>query len=314
MLPPAPLAAALKPTGIALGLAGCLVLLLWQLSSPPTQPDRRTTQVDVNPVTAFPAPSVAATPGAAMDTSLNSERSPKPAAKPQDDVADSVLREHLLAAMKSADNADRDLSLRWTTEWVQRDPKAAARFAGSLPAGEGRETILRRVGQGGAARDPAGAERWVARLPEKSERDSALSDVCLQVAQTDARHAVEIAEQHGLATAPGDVLEELVQRWAGQDLAGASAWIQEHPAGEQRDQLLGRLAYVQSQSDPAAAARLVVEQIPGSAVQDEAIMMVLHQWAQRDFVAASAWANLFPYGALRDRAQKELQGIAAYSR
>lgn len=182
------------------------------------------------------------------------------------------------------------------------------------PPGPWRETALRRVAQDWTAQDAAGAERWAARLPDGGERDSIVAAVCFQVAQSDASQAVEIAERHGLGRAQGAVLENLVQQWAGQDLAGAAGWISEQPAGEARDQLVGRLAYVQSQTEPAAAADIVAGQMSAGPIQDEAAMSVLHQWAVHDPAAAAAWASRFPPGALRDRAQTELRGLAASAR
>ena len=123
---------------------------------------------------------------------------------------------------------------------------------------------------------------------------------------------MEIAQRHGLEAASGGVVENLVQQWAGQDFV--AAWINEQPAGEQRDQMVARLAYVQSQTEPAAAADLVAGQIPTGPIQNEATISVLHQWATRDMASATVWVNRFPPGALRDRAEAELQGVAAYAR
>lgn len=77
---------------------------------------------------------------------------------------------------------------------------------------------------------------------------------------------------------------------------------------------MGRLAYVQSQNEPAAAANLVLEQIPPGPIQEEAAITVLHQWGGRDLASATAWADQFPPGTLRDRAEAELRGLAAYAR
>ncbi len=225
-----------------------------------------------------------------------------------------LLRAQILEAMRSEFPAGQDQIDAWLAEWTQRDPAGAGRFAKSLSAGPWREVTLRKVVQVWTAQDEASAERWAARLPDESERASVAAAVCFQVAQSDARQAVEIAERRGLGAAPGAVLENLVQQWAGQDLPGAAAWISEQPAGEGRDHLVGRLAYVQSQTEPAAAASFVLEQVPAGPIQDEAVMSVLHQWALRDPAAATAWVNRFPGGALHDRAQAELQGLAEYSR
>jgi hypothetical protein len=196
------------------------------------------------------------------------------------------------------------------SEWVREDPAAAARFAESIGAGALRDEAIRRAAQWWAVQDPARAEAWAAQLPDEEERKRALCDVCFQVAQQDGRQAVQLAEQHGLGAKPDAVLENavfvsLVETWAKQDFTGATAWVSERPAGEQRSQMFTRLALVQSETDPAGAAQLIVEQIPAGPVQTEAAFGVLYHWAEHDPAGAAAWGELFP-DPLRERAESEL--------
>jgi hypothetical protein len=69
-------------------------------------------------------------------------------------------------------------------------------------------------------------------------------------------------------------------------------------------------AYVMSQTDPASAANLVINQIPPGPSQNEAVMTVLNQWANQDLNAAATWVKGFPVGPLQERAVNELEGIA----
>ncbi len=297
------------------GLAGCLgVFLLFERSSPPSasfrapQPARALAAVSSSPAPGD-EPSTESLTEAPVVASLSRTR-----VSSEDSRFGNALRPQILAAMASPDPNNQEVVFSLLAEWIQHDPAGAGRFAKTLPPGRWRETTIRRVAQDWAAKDLAGAEKWASRLPDATERNSTLTDVCFQVAQTDARHAVEIAEENGLGAGRGAVLENLVQQWAGQDVAAAYAWTLERPAGEERDQMMGRLAYVQSQSEPAAAANVVVDQIPSGSIQNEAAMSVLHQWALRDMASATAWVDRFPPGALRDRAELELKGLAAYAR
>ncbi len=111
---------------------------------------------------------------------------------------------------------------------------------------------------------------------------------------------------------PSLALNDLAQQWAQQDFSSALAWALARVQSGQRDGLIARLAFVESQTDPAAAAQLAVEQIPVGPTQDETVMSVVHQWALRDPASASAWVDQFPAGPLRDRALLELSGIAEY--
>ena len=222
------------------------------------------------------------------------------------------LLQQINDAMLANDPTARDRFQSSLAELVRSYPKTAARFAESLAAGEMREEALRRVAQNWAAQDPESAERWATRLNDPSERVSALSDICFQIAQTNAAQALFKAEQYGLGAAPGAVRENLVQQWAGQDFYSAANWAEQQPKGEQRDEMLSRLAFVQSATAPAEAVQLVVGQIPPGPIQTEAAISVLHQWAMRDLNAARSWVELFPAGPVRDRADAELDNIAAY--
>ena len=213
--------------------------------------------------------------------------------------------------MLASDPAARDRFQTSLAELVRIHPEAAARFAESLAAGEMREEALRRVAQSWTAQDPASAEGWAAQLSDPAERVSTLSDACFQIAQTNPAQALFKAEQYGLGAATGAVLENLVQQWAGQDFYSAANWAEQQPAGGQRDEMLSRLAFVQAATAPAEAVQMVVDQIPPGPIQTEAAISVLHQWAMRDPDGARAWANLFPPGPVRDRANNELDNIAA---
>ncbi len=256
-------------------------------------------------------PKVDLADGSSADPSVEPERSMVRVGSTRHDSLKRLLRQ-LNGAMQAGDPAARDRFQTLLAELVRSQPEAAARFAESLEVGEMREEALRRVAQCWTAQDPAGAERWAAQLVSPSERASALSDMCFQIAQTNAAQALFKAEQYGLGTAPGAVLENLAQQWAGQDFYSAVNWVEQQPAGEQRDQMLSRLAFVQSATAPSEAVKMVVDQISPGPIQTEAAISVLHQWAVHDLAGARSWVDLFPAGPLQDRADTELDNIAAY--
>lgn len=222
------------------------------------------------------------------------------------------LPEQLAVYVEAGDSFDRPEFAASLARFLQLDPDGAANFAVSLAPGSLREEALRRVAQGLAFLDSGRAEEWGANLSDDGERASALADVCLQVAQTDGGEAVRKAERHQLSEAPGALMENLVQQWAGQDFSAAVGWTLGLPPGEQREQICERLAIVLSATEPAKAARLVLEEIPQGSTQTEAVIAVLYQWASRDMDGASAWVGLFPAGRVRDRAERELSNLAAH--
>ena len=161
-----------------------------------------------------------------------------------------------------------------------------------------------------ARKDPESALVWGQQQPDGAERSEALTDVCFQIAQIDPARAVALAEQFNLSN--DAVLKNLAQQWAAKDLTTAYNWITRQPEDDRRVALITGMAFMWSQKEPMGAAQFVMQQIPSGAAQDEAVMMVLHQWALVDLTGASTWAQQFPEGQLQNRALNELAGIAAY--
>ena len=277
----------------------CVIGVLW-LKTPmaPAKPDGATEVV----------PAVAPKP-LKMEADSEEKETPQPVVNK--DISSAALLQRIRALLPADNNANYDPAFTKLLEaLIRSDPVAAAHLAESIKAGSSlHEELMQSVARNWTAQDPASAEKWAAQLPAEKERASMLSSVCFQIAQADAGQAIEVAEQHGLEKAPGAVMENLVQQWAAQDFSSAESWVKQAPAGEQRDNMFARLALVQSQTAPADAAQIVVQQIPPGPVQDEAAMSVLTQWATRDLAGATAWVKSFPSGALRERAEKELANI-----
>ena len=162
-----------------------------------------------------------------------------------------------------------------------------------------------------AARDAEGALAQTMKLPEGSERNQALGEVCFGIAETHPADAVELAKTLHLDEQPGAVMEYLVQQWASADLTPAVEWVNAQPAGEPRDGLTTRTAYIMAQTAPVNAVNLVLNQIPSGQAQDNALLMIVHQWAGQDAAAAANWVQEFPTSSLRERAMQELQLVVA---
>lgn len=149
-------------------------------------------------------------------------------------------------------------------------------------------------------------------LPAGDERNEALAAVCFGVAQSNPPDAIKLAQSLHLDEQPVGPMENLVQQWASSDLDSTLAWTDQQPAGTQRDALMSQVACILSQTDPKEAANLVLNQISPGSSQDEAVMMVLHQWAVQNLAAAAGWVENFPETPLRERALAELEGIARH--
>jgi len=164
-----------------------------------------------------------------------------------------------------------------------------------------------------ARQDPSAAWNWVLSQPDDDHRVEMLEEVCCQIAEDgDPARAVTLADNLHL-TDPG-TLANLEQQWAQKDLPAAREWAVAKPAGDGKNELLERVAYVWASTEPANAAQFVIEKMSPGNAQIEAAISVLHQWALRDFDGAKAWVELFPDGEIRERAVNELAGVREYSR
>jgi len=148
-------------------------------------------------------------------------------------------------------------------------------------------------------------------IADVEQRNAALSRVCYQWAEFDPRGAIEHALAWQLEEVPG-LFENLALQWASADLPAARAWAETQPPSEFRSELVMRIGFALAQSDPEAAAHYVVRETEPGPSQTEAAITVLHQWLQKDPDAASAWANGFPAGTLRERALQEVAGARQY--
>jgi hypothetical protein len=96
---------------------------------------------------------------------------------------------------------------------------------------------------------------------------------------------------------PGDGLfDNLTAQWATEDLSAACDWVIQQPAGELRDRLVLHVALVWSKSDPADAARLILNQIPAGDNQNEAVISVVYQWALQDRGGSKILGSALPRG------------------
>ena len=178
-----------------------------------------------------------------------------------------------------------------------------------MPPDTARENALRELAQEWAKVSPAAAENWARKLQDPAERELALTQICFEVAAMDPRESIRIARTGNLHPATVDAV---LTRWAEEDFKAASSWTGELPEGELRDRLLMRLVQSRANSAPDEAAALLSESPLSATMQDEAAMAVLHQWLLKDPEAAREWVELFPEGALKERATGAVRGMTAH--
>ena len=150
--------------------------------------------------------------------------------------------------------------------WVASNPRQAAEWAGSLPAGTFRDDALSSLMMHWAASAPAAAAAWMSRT---GVDDSEAASV-------------------------------LASRWAAQDPAAAAAWSATLANTESRRTALGSAAAAWAASAPAAAADFA-ENLP-AADRTAAITAVLAVWANTAPAQAGVWLNGTAFASETDRA------------
>ncbi|MEO5914399.1 MAG: hypothetical protein ABIS50_09215 [Luteolibacter sp.] len=191
-----------------------------------------------------------------------------------------------------------------TDKFEERSAEIAA-----TPRTTERENAIRELAHEWAAKDLIAAERWAAAFVDPEDWERAMTHVCLEAAGRDPQEAIEIVQRHKLN--PGTV-ESIVEQWAKSDFEAAADWVGELSAGKFRDNALARLALVRAETSPAEAAAMVSTSLAAGTAQEEAAISVLHQWLRQDPEAARQWVDLFPDGKLKERAESEIQGMAAH--
>ena len=188
---------------------------------------------------------------------------------------------------------------------MKRDIAAAADLAAGLEPWEQREQVLLRVAGTWVKSDPAAAAEWCRDLPDPEERLNCLGAICNKLATTDPAGAMSLVESAG-----GKGVEalqiSLVAPWMAREPVKASAWISAHSDSDFRDRCWSSGLAGLAREAPEQAATLAANNIESGSIQEEAVISVLHQWILNDREAAANWVALFPAGALRERAEGEL--------
>ncbi|WP_265595033.1 hypothetical protein [Haloferula sp. BvORR071] len=234
---------------------------------------------------------------------------PAPGAKsaPRAAVSTSTRREELIAALRSPDVHRNDLALETLLpDLIRQDIAAAADLAASLEAWASREKALLKVANAWAETDPQAAYEWSKTLPYGEGGRYCFEAICHKAALTDPALAVSFAE-HPPGKPNWEFQASLAGLWVAKDPQAAEEWISRQiPILRDMTWAIGVTEI--AKRSPEEAANLAVEKISPGNQQNEAVISALHQWVLQDRKAAAEWVDLFQEGALRTRAEGELQG------
>lgn len=219
-------------------------------------------------------------------------------------------RTNLAAVLDSPDDAIRlHATETLFAQFVDQDFDAARDLIDAVISPSQRVRMRQILATRLAKKDRLRALAWVSSLQDAGEREDAMSVVLGEISMTDPAAAVRM-RQDSQTPANDPVLENLAQRWAERDLPAALQWADSLPAGEQRDRVTARAAFIQAQTSPEAAATLIVDRMSAGLAQEEALISVLHQWAQRDIEGAQSWVEKLSSEPVRTRAAAEISATS----
>ncbi len=242
-----------------------------------------------------------------------------------------------------------DFALRWAIEFpdpaaaiivrrvvaderVAVAPRATVDRLWAQPADAARDQMLGLAGAAWARRDNEGAEAWLRELPAGEVRQRLTAQIGFEIAQTNPRRAIKLAE----ALAPGRdrwlLITAITQTWVAVDAKAAFAWTHQLSAGEahtaaiagldaglgiavarrgavypdtqggaQRRRAGGTVAEVVAAGDDARFAAWWAEQASGRS-HDEAMIEYVRQRGALEPLSIGQWVAGLPGGSARDRA------------
>jgi len=193
--------------------------------------------------------------------------------------------------------------------WAGMDPKAAAMWAQTLPAGEEHKASLQQVATLWAEQDLAAANTWVSDLSDTEMRQTALQALAEETVRTQPAVALDMAGR----LAPGQERNQLTIRalseWATQEPVSAMRWMARVDDPVLQRQMMAALIPVIANVDGNSGAHLTVAWLKPGAEQERLAVAVAQRWAQESPEAAAEWVNRFPEGRMRMAAVDNLVKI-----
>ena len=170
--------------------------------------------------------------------------------------------------------------------------RSAVRSAGDEDEPDPRIALRASLDQASAEQDPAAREKILESVAwDAIDVDPALSREAFAALTPDSASSRRLVGHFAM-------------RLADESPEKAIAWARELEQEEERSDAFGRIAVVLSDSEPAAAATLVAEEMTAGPPRDRAVVQVIQRWSQAAPADAAGWIVAFPQGAARSAGLK----------
>jgi len=191
-------------------------------------------------------------------------------------------------SMRGGEARNRTLTSVFSS-WASKDPIAAVTAATNLSNEGNKDDLVKSITSSWSYRDPQAAMDWAARQPDSDLRQDILRSTLRNIAGDDPTKAVASLNSLGMSN-DAKAVSQIVDRWARNDLEGASDWVKQLPDGEVRNSSLQKVADSLSGDNPEAAIAWALA-ISDSKSRTSAIEDVVQTWKRHDAQAAEAWVR-----------------------
>ncbi len=171
--------------------------------------------------------------------------------------------------------------------WAMESPEKAMARAAQLPAGAARDAFQGGILSALSNTAPATAAKYVGSLPAGEQRQQAVQMLAAQWVYNDPQAAVRWAG--GLDASERErAIPMLAGGWTTTDPAAAGSWLAGLPPDESRDRAYVAHAEALVRESPQAAAR-AIDAIANPQHRIDAVQRVARLWMQDDRSSAQAW-------------------------
>ncbi|MBL9147000.1 MAG: hypothetical protein JNM99_25175 [Verrucomicrobiaceae bacterium] len=172
-------------------------------------------------------------------------------------------------------------------EWAHSDPKAAWKWAVSLPE-EVRDQAVRRVAAQLAVTDTHGAIQAVNELPFE-DRGAAMGSLAGRWAESAPAKTATWVNTLTDSDQKAEAASGLITTWVARDPMAASTWVSQLYPGKARDAAIAALVKAQALRNDPHAATLWAASVQDRALRAELIGQSVKRWQMHDPDAAAAW-------------------------
>jgi len=174
--------------------------------------------------------------------------------------------------------------------WARRDGSAVLEFVAKLAEPQLYHLLLVAAFGGMSDVDPIRAWAVLEKLPETGDRVELVQIVLLARVRMDGPGAARTAMGFWGKDRYGSLAQEVVGAWLEHDPRAAREWLQQQPAGPQRNQLIVGLAAELARRQPEAALALV-QTLPPGGLREQSLQQAFTQWVRGDADGALRWAE-----------------------